>query len=218
MKHDGSPRFRYFRRNTSAGPGIPNLWVKVDVDADWRADLRLAVQGDRFVVAEVRLFPRPKEDSEAGEAWPLGETLGVHAKVPGTGITARLLHRVKLHVHEQMPYPLAAQDLFLDGNGMPLSRQPKLESSPPRGRPPIPDEELLKVAKVYDKAHLAKQNPTQAVVARLGMSAARARDLVYRARQRGFLTKAAWGRPSGRLTPEAQRLLESKRGVSRRKK
>ena len=158
IKHDGSPLFRFFRTDTRAGHGIPHLWLKVDVDDDWRADLRLAIQGNRFVVSEVRLFPRPGSDSPAGDSWPEAETSGVHAKVPAGGLTARLLRRVPLQIHERMLYPLHAVELLLDGEGKALPRQPDT-NKPRRGRPPIPDEELLEVARVYEKAFRAGPEP-----------------------------------------------------------
>ena len=217
IKRDGSPRFRFFRTDTRAGHGILHLWLKVDVDDDWRADLRLAIQGNRFVVSEVRLFPRPEVDSPAGDSWPEAETSGVHAKVPAGGLTARLLRRVPLQVHERMLYPLHAVDLLLDGKGEPLSRQPGPQS-PRRGRPPIPDEELLEVARVYETAFRAGQNPTQAVATQFPeMSDARARDLVHRARQRNFLTEANWGRAGGSLTPEARELVRKRDRTMRRR-
>ena len=172
------------------------------------------------------MFPWPDDDgprvaskNAAGTPWEHGENWGVHAKVPAGGVLARILRRVPLHgaIERASFWPLHWTDLLLDREGNRIERQPS-PKPPRRGRRPVPDEELLKVAKVYDEAFRggAKKNPTQAVAARFrNMSPARARDLVFRARRRGFLTEAHHGRAGGGLTKEARTLL--KRQQARKK-
>jgi hypothetical protein len=76
---------------------------------------------------------------------------------------------------------------------------------PRRGRPPIQDELLLDVA--YAQAVEAGVPPIRILVKKFSqLSQARARDLVHRARRRGFLTTATWGRPGGKVTPLARAL------------
>ncbi len=147
---------------------------------------RLALQGNRFVVSELRLFPWPDDDgprvaskNAAGTPWEHGENWGVHAiGSPAGGVLARILRRVPLHgaIERASFWPLHWTDLLLDREGNRIERQPS-PKPPRRGRRPVPDEELLKVAKVYDEAFRggAKKNPTQAVAARFrNMSPARA--------------------------------------------
>lgn len=200
------------------------MWVTVPVAEEWRADLRLVVQDERLVIAEVRLFPlKPPElpagvntggDSEAGQPWAHGEQWGVHAQAPPGGVTMRLLRRIPLHTYER----LAADPLLgIHDDGALLLKELQQPSAPVtkrRGRPPIPDETLLTVASTYAKAFAAGKHPVQSVITRFRhepMSDARAKDLVYRARRRGFLDKAVWGRAKGRLTPLAETLLKAQR-------
>jgi hypothetical protein len=80
------------------------------------------------------------------------------------------------------------------------------------------DETLLAVAAAYDTAVAAgSARPVEDAAAALNMPMVRARDLVYKARQRGFLTRAGWGRPGGRLTPHGKHLLTAQRRRARRK-
>ena len=226
--------------------GLKQLWVGVDVDDGWRADLRLALQDDRLVVSEVRLYPSMTEAEaklagispsvrdtkefellhEPGDSWKRGQEQGLDAEVPAGGISARLLRRVPVHVHERMDTQRLAVlkitprgdeeviELHTEGELILLQHQHRSDAPRRRGRPRLDDATLLRVAATYAEAYLAGAHPTQTVRRKLRMSQARARDLVRRARERGFLTHATWGRAGGKLTAEAERLLSASKEPS----
>lgn len=227
------------RIDWSRGGGkAPQLWVLANIDEDWRADFRLCVQGDRLVVAEVRLYPRITEDGKqadfgissgwndgdtAGAPWSAGEAAGIEAKAPEGGVTARLLRQVPVHIHETLATFADAvgrgpriPDAYLAAGPLTAAKL-NGEKKPRQGRPPVPDARLLKVATIYADA-VASGKPVQAVAAELKMSGSKARDLVHRARQRGFLTQATPGRASGQLTPKATALLRKIKKGSKSKR
>jgi hypothetical protein len=79
------------------------------------------------------------------------------------------------------------------------------------GRRPLADEVLLKAAEVYARAWETWKRggpaPQPSAARALKMTEARMRDLVYRARRRGFLPKTSQGLGGGQLTPEGRALL-----------
>jgi hypothetical protein len=80
------------------------------------------------------------------------------------------------------------------------------------GRRPLHTDTLLSVAVAYAKAAKAgSARPVEDAAQALAMTVPRARDLVYKARQRGLLTPADWGLPGGELTPQATALLAEQR-------
>jgi hypothetical protein len=208
----------------------------VDVDDDWRADLRLALQGGRLVVSECRVYPRkaarrtlvagravmslvePKSAPPAGEPWGDGEEWGLNALAPAGGILIQLLRRVPLHSYQRVDVDIAEHEglAAVLSEGAALLRAFPSASTPRRGRPPIPDDKLLSVAMAYDKAVRAGRRPIQAVKQLPGMTEAKARDLVHRARLRGLLTPATWGLAGGKLTAKARELLAARK--TRRKR
>jgi hypothetical protein len=174
----------------------------------------LAVQDGRVVVAEVRVHP-----------WE---------KIPPGGLTRRLLRRVPFGVHVDYFATVAKLRRILVPEGVSVFEgpwvelaaahlKPTLEASPrPRGgkrpgRRPLPDEDLLTAARAYVTARdRGSPRPVPDAARALKMSEARMRDLVYRARRRGFLTQTSQGRGGGALTPHARALLKSRRRRQRR--
>lgn len=75
------------------------------------------------------------------------------------------------------------------------------------GRQPLSDAVLVEAAAAYRDARKRSPRPVPDAARALGMSEARMRDLVYRARKRGFLTPTKQGRGGGSFTPEADAIL-----------
>jgi len=194
-------------------PGNSPVVSVVDVEG-WRVEVRLALQRGRVIASGLQIA-------------------SVTDELPSAGLTARILSRVPVHAHQRafadllrrpgarrLAIPLrvpAGSTARLHGTLADLfagTSLGALPSSPPparrRGRRPIATETLLEVANTYDAAVAnGSPQPTQDVVTKYpDMTLARARDLVHRARQRGLLTPATWGRPGGALTPNARALLK----------
>ena len=72
-----------------------------------------------------------------------------------------------------------------------------------RGRPPIPDNELIAIAISY-AALFARgvRHPHADLAAEFNLSEGQIRDRIYKARDRGYLAKTQRGRASGRLGPK----------------
>jgi hypothetical protein len=87
------------------------------------------------------------------------------------------------------------------------------EAARGKGKPGRPldktDDELLKVAQLYAQEWQAgRSDPTQVIANERGISRTAAAKWVYVARRRGLLTRTSKGKPGGRLTAKARRLLE----------
>jgi hypothetical protein len=171
----------------------------------WRAEMRLALQRGRLVVASLSVTPAAEE-------------------IPAGGLVSRLLRQIPVHAHvraiaERMQRPYQRQTLEVlfaetevEGALDAMLAGPRAPASPRRGRRPVAEETLLQVAAAYSEATKAgSPRPVEEAAARLAMTMPRARDYVHRARGRGFLTPAEWGRSGGQLTPKAHALLRPRR-------
>lgn len=196
--------------------GKPQAWFQTQISDDWTAEYRLAMEKGRVVIAEVHIFP--------GD-WITEQGLA-KALVPAGGVTTRILRSVSTGAHVDYYTELAnvirKQGRALADFGilttMLSSRRlkPRPPGTPRRGRKPLSDEVLLKAAQAYFHARKAgAPAPIVAAAKATKMSEARMRDLIYRARRRGFVTPTFQGRGGGNLTPEASKLL---RKIARSKK
>lgn len=198
----------------------PHVESVVVVDG-WRAAIRLALQRGRVVASDLRVTPATDELPQAGLTAKVLARIPVHAHMRAF---AELMRR-PLFFPSVLPWtrrrpgqlfvPRGSKasvstgmlDIFAGTELEALATSPT--RGPRRGRRPIAMETLLEVARAYAAAARADSpRPTQDAATKLGMTLARARDLVYRARHRGgLLTPATWGRPGGELTPQARGLL-----------
>ena len=181
---------------------------------------------------------------EPGVPWGHGEHWGLDAVVPAGGVSVRLLRRVPVHAHERLwqKRRRRAPRIRIEGSDGTVteglmeemdvlleqldqeSKNKEEHKTSKKGRPStITDELLARVASIYTKAHKAGKRPTQAVARQLrNTSESRARDLVHRARLRGLLEKAHWGRAGGKLTKRAKEIIKnstpSKKRTPKRKR
>jgi hypothetical protein len=188
--------------------GSGQTWIRAyNLGGGWVTDYRLALQDGRVVVAELRV--RPREGSG----------------VPAGGLTRRRLRSVAFGVHVDYFAQVAelSRGLLMPGASVfdgPWAHlatahyraqpKPAVDSSgaPRRGRPRVADEELARAAAADVAARSrGSKRPVPDAARALKMTAARLRDLVYRARHRGLLTRTMQGRGGGALTPEARALL-----------
>jgi hypothetical protein len=180
----------------------PYLVTFVNVNG-WRAEMRLALQHGRTVVAALQIVP--------------------NRELPPGGLTSRALRDVPVHAHLEAfasklrsPYGRQEVEGLLVGSELeafltaPELPEPRDTSGRRRGRRPISDEVLLEVARAYAGAQ-AGSRPVQDAAAVLRMAPARVRDLVHRARRRGLLTDTAQGLGGGELTAAAKAMLRTNR-------
>src|SRR5215475_11585079 len=200
----------------SASPGRGgSVWYETQIDDTWMAAYRLAPQAGHVVVAELRVFPlepeRPRWSSLGAGRWS-AEVLGDTASVPRDGLSARVLRKVRVGEHSTK----ADEALewwrtlgMLEGfSGLGDTRRRTTPTGPTRGRPGHPPLFYARLARTYAAA-VARHSPrpTEVVAARHRLTVARARDLIHKARVRGFLTTTIKGRLAGALTPKAKAVL-----------
>lgn len=185
-------------------------WYEQLLGDGWVAAFRLGEQGQRLVVAELRLFPSAGPREPLAGRWA-ADVLGTRAPVPRGGLKARTLGLVKLRAFER---DLGA---LLRAYHLPRLRGP--EPSPTgetRGRKPNL-RRYAEVAQAYEKAYAAgSSRPTAAVAARLKMTAGAARAAVARARTLGMLTATVRGERGGRAMQRAIDLMTTQKGRTQR--
>jgi hypothetical protein len=188
----------------SAQHGTAYATLRSSLNDDWMIEHRLMLQDGKVVVAGISVLP-----------------IGV---LPSGGLTTRLARRAAT-VGRHLDYAavitrgLVAQlekagvdtAKLRDAHGLltsPRGQQAAPKASRP-GRKPLGDDVLVRAAEVYIRFR-QKRDPAPVVAAAKAtkMSQARMRDLIYRARQRGLLTKTLQGRGGGELTPAGKAMLK----------
>lgn len=216
----------------SASVTVNTAWLTTHLDDRWTAALRLAPQNGQAVVAEVRVYPT-EPDQWLGE-WS-GVLRGTNAEVPRGGLTARLLHGIRLgDLHDQgietmgwLAREIERQRIALQRSGEEVSppvfdpdgvlgsfgfRRPRGETPKRRrgpGRPGRPPLECARIAKLYVAACArGSRRPVVDVAEKLNRDTVQVRDILHRARTLGLLTGPVKdGEGGGTLTDRARALL-----------
>ena len=194
---------------------IKDVWIRQDL-GDWCAMLRIVPsKNGNPVVAEVRLFPRePDADRVATGLDPgewSGSYVGSRAVVPGSGLTARILHAVKVGQARTAGFGIMHGKSDASSTGGPLAGfWPDRSSAQLKGggRRRIPDEIVVTLAAVYAR-NFESSNPVVDAAKTCGISRAQARDWLHLARKRGILSAADTTRPHGDLTPKGMEMLKA---------
>jgi hypothetical protein len=200
--------------------GVPVAWLDIDRHPVWRVSCCLTAKGRRPVLRELRVLPKPgvplpqgglppgvvrlprfegARPSESGFASVLDfivRAIGAYWAPAGSRIRPGLrgLERA---------FP------FMVGGEAPKRRARADRPAPRRGRRPLTDDALLRVAVAYVAALDSGSNqPVQDAAGRLGKSPERIRDHVHKARRRDLLTFPLHGRAGGQLTQKAKALLK----------
>jgi hypothetical protein len=173
----------------------------------WIIEAFLTVQDGGPVIGELRI-------GTPGEVPPGGLTKVFLNSIPIREIHSHL-RELETDIHKQFQ---GGGRVFVRKSSPPsdfLPLFPKLEKriqtpKGKRGRPGRPIVFYAEVARDYDAAFRAGENPIVAVTkTRPKMTREQARDAVSRARREGLLTNAPRpGFPGGRLTPKAEALLK----------
>jgi hypothetical protein len=202
------------------GPGgqvVREAWLEVRLDDDgapgWIAAYRVVPVDGRPVIAEVRLFPaEPRRDPGRWSA----ETLGSGATVPLGGLPFAAVRALKPSKHLHATWPQVVNVMRKVAGGAPLERQGFTEPAqlPPRrpGRRGHDDLFYASWAERYERAASSSRRPIRVLVEEFeaegrSFTDGYVRDVVHRARKRGFLTGEEPGRGVGKLTPKARRVL-----------
>jgi len=197
-------------------------WLEHDLNSSWTVAYRLGAQHGRPVIAEIRVLPWDP-------GGPGAETSTVR-QVPVGGISARMLRRIRteeaLDVLRQFEGaitkllessspsdvgPAAASAIRLRSQGMET-----LDGGKPRGRPPLSDVYLARLAQRYVQLlDEGERRPIPAVRHWLTLqgepsSESTVRDQLNKAVTRGILDRpsCSQGRATGVLTTKAVTLLD----------
>ena len=190
--------------------------------AGWLAEVSFAAEGSRLIVSELNVKPK----TATAPAPPGGITIGLLRQA--LNVRPRVGRRTSRRVGELTVWrredskPGGRTRAVVDGLtvwtsiGINPETLEVLAAMSTRvgagGRTPISKETLVSVASAYARA--VEGGSTQPVVdaaKKLRMKPERVRDLVHRARNRGLLTRARWGRSGGELTTAAKRLIANRK-------
>ena len=185
-----------------------------EIADDWvQFEIYELVNGRRVVV-EVRVFPIPPGQfatSGVHKVHMFGER-SPEDVVPHGGVTARLMHKTKIgHIHAEevvVDYRKSLQEWF---GADAVMRFDEVIGQPPRrrGGPALPDSYYADIAVQYEKLGVTgNKSPIKYLAEVRGVSDAKMRSDIHRARQKGFLEPATkWGTPGGTATGKAHQLL-----------
>jgi hypothetical protein len=195
----------------------------------WFVAALLVPHRDRFVIAELRLFPgvgfqyvkRSRDGRVISRDPAIGEWSGdpsLLTDMPTSGITKRLLGSVSFtklleEARDRVSEIVAsAGDSFLEERGLGLMH----EAAKRPGRRRRPDSDYLAWAERYDSAMKAgSRSPIRDVARKYHRTPVAVRDLVHEARVRDLLSRGQRAQAGGYLTPKAlelrRRLEEQKR-------
>ena len=191
----------------------PDFWIEAEY-GDWVAAYRLVQQEGYPVIGEFRLFPREPQHRLPGE-WSGSTHDKSRASAPAGGITARLLR--KLRLRSDWTEGLRAGNRYL--KLVPVIARPHLQAAGVRRMRPLRrtpkhgqrgwSVEVLLNAALFYVQHTGRR-PVADLAAAWQLKHVQARDLLQKARRKGFLTAGVQGTASRGLTNQAKALLSQK--------
>jgi hypothetical protein len=200
------------------GTKVHNVWVEARLDEEWTCAYRLLEQDGQIVVGELRVFPIEKrkrgEPARKPGEWS-AKWLGVEAKAPPGGLTARKLRRVRFDDTRRF-----IGDALETIRGR-VARNPSVAEilgafriyategmASTSGRKPLPAEEYTELAARYvAKVQVGVPEPIAELAAETHYERSRIRWALRRARDEGLLTGTSRGRAGGSLTDKALAIL-----------
>ena len=194
--------------------------AEADLDNGYRVAVRVVPKDGEPVVAEVRLYP----SEPYTPVW--GNWSGKPESVPGRGLSPTNIRRIRFgEVFDEVRRLIRSPEAFseirpggdwmdwvdlLTSGGFDTAQMDR--AKPARGRPPLSDEELAKVAVLYDRAMTEGVHPIKFIIDKMGLDPVldrgRTTQRVSKARKRGFLSPApAKGVKGGVITVEGLKVL-----------
>jgi hypothetical protein len=202
---------------------VSEAWIEVEAEPGWIASYRIAVKDGKPLIAEVRVFPGKVVNRTPGQWSNDAEA------VPGGGLSSRVLRA--LHLGEprslfpkfmrnlQRRSGRESADWILAPFG--IRRTDRRLGGHRPGRAGRPDEFYLIWAVAYlervDEGNpqpvkdLANDPPESIArfISAANPSVETVRGFLNEARDRGLLTRPPSGKPGGRLTARALRIIEA---------
>lgn len=182
---------------------VLDIWFEAPLDDGWVVAYRLALQGERVAVSEVRIFPAAEPRQPNSGRWA-ASVLGSRALVPAGGLKARTLRRVRLRAFER------ELSKILRECRVPLAfRAPEPSASGRKRGRKVNLRRYAEIAVFYaEQYEAASTHPTADVAKRFHLTPTTARAAVSAARRHGLLTATTRGERSGRPTGLALDLLK----------
>lgn len=171
----------------------------------------------RRVVCEIRVYPTPPGEFATSGVYTKLFMIGERSPedvIPHGGVTARLMQKTRIgHLHADevvVDYRRSLQKWFGDEA---VERFDAVIGQPPRrtGGPALPDSYYADIAVQYEKlGETGNKQPVKYLAEVRGVSIAKIRADIHRARKKGFLGPAVkWGTPGGIATEKAHQLVEA---------
>jgi hypothetical protein len=198
---------------------VHQVWLETPLGKDWTLAGQLHAQNGVWVIGEIRIFPREKLKTRKLGEWSAA-LRGASAAVPQGGITAPLVHTVRLGalrrkigrtIEDWRANP--GTRAWLDEIGFSVAEPRPAKEAPDerkRGRPRRPDVEYARIADYYARRCAREsRTPVADTARRFRLTAARVRSELWVARERQLLTTTGLkGITGGELTDKARTLLQ----------
>jgi hypothetical protein len=186
-----------------------SVWVEAPLGEAWTVAYRLVVQRGVPVVGEMRIFPHDEYPGRHPGEWR-GVFLQAATAAPEGGLTARLLRQVRVGEHMKVMGQIL-EKLRGELSHLGLTMPPPRRTPRPvkiQDRKHRQDGLYARLAEAYVAAFNAgSRTPSADVARRWKLSAAKVRDLLFKARRRRLLTAAPNGKSGGELTEKAYAIL-----------
>jgi hypothetical protein len=203
------------------------LWLDARLTSEWRASYRLAIQGGRVVVAELRIFPAPQPLSDLGPgSHSLAHVLTQQStELPAGGLSTRLVRAVRVgndvrslaeiidFVRVKYPAALAPDGILgragITAKTLTTPPPPRAPADAKRGRPQKPALMYAQLASEYaDLVAGGSDKPVEELATRWGEQVTCIRSRLQTARRLKFLEPGTRGNAGGILLPAAKQLLK----------
>jgi hypothetical protein len=190
------------------GSGRITCEVPIEGASGWYVSAVFLPQEQELVMAELKVFPGPREDDRRAHRRKPGDWSGhpdALEGLPEGGVSARLLRRIRLTDLQQ----LVAATLTDGTDAAPTVSGLGADVVVP-GATGRSDRYYAEWAFAYAKK-LAEgsRSPIKELAAEHGKTQGQVRDLIHDARVRGLLSKERQGRAAGSLTPKAIDVLKN---------
>lgn len=191
---------------------VAEVWVETSLDDDWTAAFRLFERDGEVGVAELRVFPHENDRATPGRWSAETKRLGLDAPVPGIGLTARTLRRVRFDAVRTYTRKAIGEVRSHRGEDDFVIRHFRIfgaGATVQRGSGRAwTDEAYARLAANYVRlVEQGHSSPVAELATSENYSESRIRHALREARDRGLLSPTVRRRAGGTLTPKALALL-----------